>query len=110
MEVFIREKNCKTCPFANKERPNFICGDAIANDIGLKTNFSVCKLSYFANEESCPLKSLEQHDAELKAKWCEDLLKWINTPYTIGCAMCLNREGFLQTDDLKQKLQEMKGE
>lgn len=66
MEVFIREKNCATCPFANKEKPNFICGDAIANDIGLKTNSSVCKLSYFANEENCPLKSLDQHDAELK--------------------------------------------
>lgn len=67
MEVFIREKNCATCTFANKEKPNFICGDAIANDIGLKTNFSVCKLSYFANEENCPLKSLEQHDAEIRA-------------------------------------------
>lgn len=68
MEVFIREKNCATCPFANKEKPNFICGDAIANDIGLKTNSSVCKLNYFANEEDCPLKSIDQHDAEVRAE------------------------------------------
>lgn len=108
MEVFIRDKNCATCPFSNKEKLNFIWGDSTANDIGLKINYSICMLNYFAHEENCPLKSLDQHDAELKAKWCEELIAWVTSGIFLNSD---NSEDF--TDlycGIKQKLKEMKGE
>jgi len=57
--------------------------------------------------------SLDQHDAELKAKWCEKLLEWIKENYRVVVLSDISNpttiEILLKTH-LEEKLEEMKGE
>jgi hypothetical protein len=64
----------------------------------------------YANTIHFTKKSLEQHDSELKAKWCEELMKWIkNKEHFYGLE---SYWGNIIVDSklLKEKLKEMKGE
>lgn len=96
MEVIIRDekmpKNCYECSYLE------ICS--------LKPNFE-------PTISKCPLKSLTQHDAELKTKWCDDLMELANkkmvwTDDLTGTYTGIGYKIFQNV--LKQKLEEMKGE
>jgi hypothetical protein len=130
LDVYVKEKNCDTCLF-RKDVPNFICGDNIAERVG--TNTSYCGLKYHATHfNNCPLKTLEQHDTEIRAderkKVIEELGSWhykklleVREKEKIEnknkgnedemarlYALFLGRYNIL--GDLQQKLTEMKGE
>lgn len=65
MEVFVKDtpKNCNVCTFRLKKDWCVCC---FLNDSMLATKEK-------NRHQHCPLNSLDQHDAELKAKWYKEL-------------------------------------
>ena len=112
MEVFIRDEDKKLI----RKYPN--------NVYRLKTINN--KTKEFDTVE-CEIKSLDQHDAEVRNKVIDELFEWINenkndymcrantqhisgksfSPHMAGASITVYTDGFV--DDLKQKLNEMKG-
>ena len=89
MEVFIRDEYIK---YAVVDKSEF-------------EPYSFLLESY----DKIEVKSIEQHDAKIKAKWCDEIMEFINkNEYCVGDYNIENHYA-IATDILKQKLNEMKG-
>jgi hypothetical protein len=112
MEVFVKEKNmpkscidCEFCITTNIKNGHTKKYEEITQ---------CCFGAYYKLDKinTCLLKSLEQHDKEIRAderkKVVEEIVKWLGEPYTKNVVMGINRYGSIDTNDLQDKLTEIK--
>ena len=107
MEVFIRDedkpKNCFNC----------LCHDGETGQCNLNDNYT---RKPNKRPHYCPLKSLDQHDAEVRNKVIDELLEWADSKIMDWINSPNYREPHFRGTriihycDLEQKLNELKGE
>lgn len=118
MDIYVRDKempkHCGDCPLVkmafNADEINYFCN-------GIDNPREDTVPNWDCKNKNCPLKSLDQHDLEIRAderkKVVEEVIEWVeDNVYAVDVMddFIVNKIIFIDYRDLRQKLAELKGE